>query len=317
MERVRVFFGGHETRSRPSRGRRSDLEVARSRRERTSGGWSLSSPFVTRSARSRRRCSRRSACCSPARSRTSSYPSRRVSARRVPDRTWSPPQLPGASPETMAAAMAAPARRATLRTHRRSDRHDESTQSSLGQTNITMQFDLDRSVRCCGSRRAEPRSRPPPADLSVRPADAPDTAPYRSVRHADLDHRDAQPGGLDPADVRARRCAGSRRRAVKLARASGPVTVMAAARSRPCASKVNPAVLQSSGTSAWTELRTIILERDAAASACRTDLRRRDCASTSIRPTLAFFLGTENYANLGRGHDAGGRAPAARRRDGY
>ncbi len=56
-------------------------------------------------------------------------------------------QLPGASPETMASAMAAPLER---RLGRIAGLTEMTSSSSLGSTNVTMQFDLDRDVDAAG-----------------------------------------------------------------------------------------------------------------------------------------------------------------------
>jgi len=88
-------------------------------------------------------------------------------------------QLPGASPETMAAAMAAPLER---RFGRIAGLTDMTSSSSLGSTNITMQFDLDRSVDAAG--------RDVQAAIAAAAADLPSDLPARPTQRR-----------IDPSDT--------------------------------------------------------------------------------------------------------------------
>jgi len=88
-------------------------------------------------------------------------------------------QLPGASPETMAAAMAAPLER---RFGRIAGLTDMTSSSSLGSTSITMQFDLDRSVDAAG--------RDVQAAIAAAAADLPSDLPTRPTQRR-----------IDPSDT--------------------------------------------------------------------------------------------------------------------
>ena len=89
-------------------------------------------------------------------------------------------QLPGASPETMAASVAAPLERQFSNISGISSMTSISTQ---GSTNITMQFDLDRNIDgaaldvqsaiSAAARRLPPELPNPPSFRKVNPADQP------------------------------------------------------------------------------------------------------------------------------------------------
>src|ERR1700694_5204865 len=86
--------------------------------------------------------------------------------------------LPGASPETMASAVATPLER---RFGRIAGITEITSTSALGSTNITMQFDLDRDVESAARDVQGPTTAAggdPPADLPTRPN-------YRKVNPAD------------------------------------------------------------------------------------------------------------------------------------
>ena len=88
-------------------------------------------------------------------------------------------QLPGASPETMASAMAAPLER---RFGRIAALTEMTSSSTLGSTNITMQFDLDRSV--------DAASRDVQGAIAAASADLPSGLPSRPTLRR-----------IDPSDV--------------------------------------------------------------------------------------------------------------------
>ncbi|MDB5572732.1 MAG: acriflavine resistance protein, partial [Hyphomicrobiales bacterium] len=88
--------------------------------------------------------------------------------------------LPGANPETMASSVAAPLERAFATIPGISQM---TSRSSNGQTNITLQFDLDRNIDSAALdvqsqisatlRRLPPELPAPPSFRKVNPADAP------------------------------------------------------------------------------------------------------------------------------------------------
>ena len=125
----------------------------------------ISAPFIKRpvatSLLSMRLCSLSGALAYPllpvARLPEVEYPTITVSA-----------NLPGASPETMASAVATPLERMFGRI---AGITQMTSISQLGSTNITMQFDLDRDVDAAGARRAGGHQRRARA-IAGEPADA-------------------------------------------------------------------------------------------------------------------------------------------------
>jgi multidrug efflux pump len=88
-------------------------------------------------------------------------------------------QLPGASPEIMASSVATPLERQFGRI---SSVTEMSSQSTLGQVSITLQFDLSRNIDAA-TRDVESAIN---AARSFLPADLPSNPTYRKVNPADL-----------------------------------------------------------------------------------------------------------------------------------
>src|ERR1700761_9264561 len=86
--------------------------------------------------------------------------------------------LPGASPEIMASSVATPLEREFGRI---ASVTEMTAQSSLGQTSITLQFDLNRSIEAA-TRDVESAIN---AARSYLPADLPSNPTYRKVNPAD------------------------------------------------------------------------------------------------------------------------------------